>query len=288
MSASNDHIRPPYATRTWVVAGRTRGGPVKQAGFTLTEIAVVLLIVGLLLGGMLYTYSAQVDQSNRLETQRRLESAKDLLIAYAIVNGRLPCPASTSGSTPSHSGDTSTACTEPFTGFLPGSTIGFQPVDASGFALDSWNNRLRYAISQTIVSGTVPHFTNSTNLKSNGVSTQPNDLVICVSSTGTTPLSVPSPSCGTSISVTNQKTLAAIVLSPGKNGASLTTGRADENINNKQIGPPANANHALFVYRPYAGIKSDIESRLEEFDDQMVWIPAGQLYARLISAGILP
>ncbi len=264
------------------MAGRTRGAPVKQAGFTLTEIAVVLLIVGLLLGGMLYTYSAQVDQSNRLETQRRLESAKDLLIAYAIVNGRLPCPANTSGSTPSHltPGDTSTACTDSFTGFLPGSTIGFQPVDASGFALDSWNNRLRYAISQTIVSGTVPHFTNSTSLKSNGVSTQPNDLVICVSSTGTIPLGVP-PSCGTSISVTNQKTLAAIVLSPGKNGASSTTGRADENINNKSA---SNANHALFVYRPYAGI----ESALGEFDDQMVWVPAGQLYARLISAGILP
>jgi prepilin-type N-terminal cleavage/methylation domain-containing protein len=189
----------------------------KQAGFTLTEIAVVLLIFGLLVGGMLYTYAAQVDQSNRLETQRRLESAKDLLIGYAIVNGMLPCPATSGSSTPSYTtpSDISTPCTDYFTGFLPGSTIGFQPVDASGFALDAWNNRIRYAVSQTIVAGSVPHFTSSTNLKNNGVSTQPNDLVICTSSTGTSPLSVP-PSCGTSISATNQKTLAALVLSPGK------------------------------------------------------------------------
>lgn len=229
---------------------------------------------------MLYTYSAQVDQSNRSETQRRLESAKDLLIGYAIVNGRLPCPATSSSSTPSHTGDASTPCTDYFTGYLPGSTIGFQPVDASGFALDAWNNRIRYAVSQSIVSGTAPHFTNSTNLKSNGVSTQPNDLVICGSSTGTLPASVP-PSCGTTLSVTNQKTLAAIVLSSGKNGASSTTGRADEHINNKSS---SNANHALFVYRAYSGT----DSALGEFDDQMVWLPAGQLYMRLISAGVLP
>ncbi len=249
-----------------------------QLGFTLTEIAVVLLIIGLLLGGMMLTYSVQVDQSNRQETQRRLEYARELLIGFAIVNGRLPCPASSSSSAESISGGT---CTDYYTGYLPGSTLGFQPVDAAGYALDVWNNRIRYAVAQTIVSGTSPHFINSTNLKDNGVSTQPNDLVVCSSATGTLPSAVPTPSCGTAVSITNQKTVAAVVWSLSKNGSSSTTDRADENLNNKSS---TNNNNAIMVYRSTTGI----DTALGEFDDQMVWIPASQLYSRLISAGVLP
>jgi type II secretory pathway pseudopilin PulG len=72
--------------RTASTARRTRG-------FTLVELAVVFLIVTLLFGSILYTLSAQLEQRNFAETRRRLETARELLISYAIVNGRLPCPA---------------------------------------------------------------------------------------------------------------------------------------------------------------------------------------------------
>lgn len=245
----------------------------------------MLLIVGLLIGGMMFTYSAQVDQSNRQETQRRIEYARELLIGYAIVNGRLPCPATSTSSTPSYAtaGVVTTACTDYYTGYLPGSTLGFQPVDAGGYALDVWNNRIRYAVAQYILSGTTPHFTHTANLKSNGVGTQPNDLVICLSSTGiVTGNPPPTPNCGlTAPSVTNQNIVAAVVWTKGKNGASSTTARPDENANNKTS---TNSNNAVFVYRSITGI----DSALGEFDDQMVWLPASQLYSRLISAGVLP
>lgn len=246
------------------------------------EIAVVLLIVGFLLGGMMFTYSAQVDQSNRQDSQRRLELARELLISYAIVNGRLPCPATAASSTPSYTtpGDATTACTDYYYGYVPGSTIGFQPVDAAGFALDAWNNRLRYAVAQTIVSGATPHFTHSTNLKDNGVSTLPNDLVVCISATGALPSNVP-PSCGTAASVANQQTLAAVIWTQGKNGPLSTAARADEDANNKSS---AANNNGLFVYRTPTGV----DSALGEFDDQMVWLPASLFYSRLITAGVLP
>ncbi|MEJ2173808.1 MAG: hypothetical protein P8Y76_02555 [bacterium] len=53
----------------------------------------MLAIVGLLLGAMMITFSTQVDRQNYSETQRRLDEARELLLAFAIVNGRLPCPA---------------------------------------------------------------------------------------------------------------------------------------------------------------------------------------------------
>src|SRR6266571_3407425 len=67
-------------------------------GFTLVELAVVLAIVGLLLGSLMYTLSAQVEQRNFEETRRRLEQARELVLAFAIVNGRLPCPARSNSS----------------------------------------------------------------------------------------------------------------------------------------------------------------------------------------------
>src|SRR5436190_20483125 len=62
-------------------------------GFTLIELAVVFAIVGLALGSLFFTLAAQTEQRMFEETRRRLEQARELLLAFAVVNGRLPCPA---------------------------------------------------------------------------------------------------------------------------------------------------------------------------------------------------
>ena len=65
----------------------------RSRGFSLVELAVVLTIVTLLLSSLMYTLSAQVEQRNAEETRRRLEQARELILSFAIANGRLPCPA---------------------------------------------------------------------------------------------------------------------------------------------------------------------------------------------------
>lgn len=150
----------------------------RARGFSLVEMAVVLLIIGLLLTGLLLPLGAQVEQRKITETIRRLEDARDALIAFAIVNGRLPCPATAAAL----SGDEAPAvitgiCTTNYSGFLPAKALGFQPTDSYGYALDAWGNRIRYAVSATTW-GTAARFTKQHDLADPWiVSTVPADLV---------------------------------------------------------------------------------------------------------------
>lgn len=242
-------------------------------GFTLTELAVVFAIIALLVGGAMMTLSAQVEQRNNDETVRRLNAAAEALIAFAIVNRRLPCPALVNAT-----GDedaASPACSNPYGGFLPARTIGFQPVDTSGYGVDAWGNRLRYAVANLITgctgSSTTPHFTSEANLKANGVSCRPNDLDICSSSTGST-----ATSCNTAPRVASTQTVAFVVYSTGKNGAITASYGADETENTD--------GDRVFVSRTPSGA----DATGGTYDDLMVFVPAGVLYSKLISAAILP
>ena len=255
-------------------------------GFTLVELGVVMMIVALLLGSVLYTLSAQLEQRNFAETRGRLEAARELLLSYAIVKGRLPCPASTTsngdesplggGPPPAGGGP----CSDNYTGFLPAKTIGFQPTDALGYALDAYGNRIRYAVSSV---GPGNHFTTAASLKTNGITTSPNDLVICATSSAIN-LGPPASCGGLAFSVTNQNIVAAVVWSQGKNFATVGAGGTDEAANNKIRLPAAQNMHPVFVFHTPASAGA----ANGEFDDYLVWITVGELYSRLISAGVLP
>ena len=66
----------------------------EQRGFTLIELAIVMFIVALMLGGMLLPLSAQQDVRARSETTRMMNEAREALIGFAMINDRFPCPAS--------------------------------------------------------------------------------------------------------------------------------------------------------------------------------------------------
>lgn len=246
------------------------------AGFTLTELAVVLAIVGLLLGGLLYTLSAQVEQRNREDTQRTLDEARELVIAFALAHARLPCPATAAsgGDEDFASGGAAAGgtCSSNYSGYLPAKALGFQPTDSAGYAIDAWGTRIRYAVSKTSSS----RFTKQHAAADPwNLSTMPDDLVICAAWGGN------SLNCGSAASVTNADVVTAVVWSQGKNFPSVGAGGPDERANNKASAP---YDKGVFVSHPPAPAGAPGG----EFDDQLVWIPVGLLYSRMIAAGILP
>jgi len=257
-----------------------------KRGFTLVELAVVLMIVALLLSTLMYTLSAQSDQRAREQTQRTLEQAREALIGFAIANGRLPCPASAASNgveAPNGGGD----CSNYNDGFLPAVTLGFQPTDAAGYAVDAWNNRVRYSLARNLnpanCAGAVPHFTVRTTLKQNGMSCLPSttELLICKS----TQVGPPVPgNCGVaSNAVTNTGTVVAIVLSPGKNFSQAQTAAAANALNKFDEAANLNGDTVYIMHTP-----APSGANGGEYDDQMVWIPVGVLYGRMASAGVLP
>jgi prepilin-type N-terminal cleavage/methylation domain-containing protein len=64
-----------------------------QKGFSLVEIAIVLVVVGLLISGGLLGL-APVLQSNKVsQTNAQMDRIEQALVLYVIQNGCLPCPA---------------------------------------------------------------------------------------------------------------------------------------------------------------------------------------------------
>ena len=62
----------------------------RNLGFTLVELAIVLIIMALLSGGLMMTVGTQMENAAHSETQRRLSEARDALLGFTAANGRLP------------------------------------------------------------------------------------------------------------------------------------------------------------------------------------------------------
>lgn len=248
-----------------------------EAGFSLVEMAIVLIILAFVLGALLMPLQAQRQQLAQSQTENTLEIAKKALLGFAQSKGRLPCPATANGLEDPIGG--TTACTKQL-GYLPAATLGIQPTDANGFAVDAWNNPLMYAVAQnsavtTPANPATPDFTiNSLTDGMNvvGIANLTPELRVCKSAMGVT-ASACSGGVESNYLINNA---VAVIYSLGPTG-SLASGGPDESENPKM---PTSLKTVFVSHEPSAATGN-------EFDHMVVWISPYVLYNAMIEAGQL-
>lgn len=179
-----------------------------QQGFSLIEIAIVLVIMGLLLGGMFAPLSTQYENSRRSETTTSIDEALMSLYGYALTNGRLPCPDSSGDGQENRSGNTCTAAG----GNLPWATLG---VDRN----DAWGNIFGYRVTTA--------FADSIDGTGCGTATAGISFELC--STGD--ISVRDSAAGNPVAAN----VPAVVYSSAKNQAWSTSADEVENTDNDNV-----------------------------------------------------
>jgi prepilin-type N-terminal cleavage/methylation domain-containing protein len=218
-------------------------------GFSLLEMAVVLVILGLLLTGLLGGLGALRSTQKEGDTRRQLEEIREALITFAVVNKRLPCPATAAVSDAVagaglENAPTAAGCTGGVVGVLPWATLGLSQTDG-------WGRRFTYRVTPAFAR-TAPAIT----LASVGDNTVQNRALVAIAAQ-----------------------MPAVVVSHGANGA----GSRNHLGALAAAGPNATEQEnsdgdAVFV----------ADSPVATFDDQAIWVPTTVLLGRMLQAGSLP
>ena len=264
-------------------------GPVH--GFTLIEMAVVLAIVGFILGGLLVPLRTQFDAARYDTVRAQLRTAEEALIGYAVANGgRLPCPDTGSDGRPDPAGGhagTGAGCTAD-EGFLPHATLGLRP-------LDPWGNRLRYradrAFTQTGGIPSPPDTASNIPATWGAWATPPtgitvadrvttDEFVLIIDGDAAKDPVIEADPADYSLTGSNPGGPALVVFSCGKNrsadGANNGDGSAAAAI---LCGAPTAPLDDLYTQ----GVFTD-----NTFDDALSWVPRYRVVGRLTRAGVWP
>lgn len=266
-----------------------------QGGFTLVEIAVVLVLVGLLLGSFIGSITQRIETSQRENAKKQIEDIKVALLGFASAQGRLPCPTTAIGNgneQPIGGSTIAIPCTLQH-GFIPGKTLGISGTyNRDRLLVDVWGNPIRYSVTTNNNNAfTTPYTVPAAGgIKDVGMANLFPDLVICGSDSG-------GPNtCTAGVTTINTGT-PFVVISLGKDGSDFVTNLApnsDQGENAGEATVAANAGGENVAYTVGSGNAfvsksySSVDSAAGLFDDLIVWESPYIIYSRMMEAGQLP
>lgn len=257
---------------------------IRQQGFSLIELAIVLVIVTLLVGGLAMPLAAQIQASRIAETRKIMEEARESIIGYTMThfcqcvysglgNSGVPTAASTCAGgcqSPNPSPHFTTLqrhylpCPDTDFDGIENRTAGtcdssqglFPFVELGTGNQDAWGNHLHYSVT--------PEYANMV-VGFGLTNPSPADKQICNTN-----------GCGVGTLVASA--IPAVLVSYGPNGWGA------RNVNSNTLSNPTSLdetentdNDTFYVSR----IPTDANAAAGEFDDLVVWISTPTLIDRV-------
>ena len=245
----------------------------RQQGFTLIEIAIVLVIVTILLGYSVAMFSVQQELKQYRQAESEMDSIIEHLVAFAQVNGRLPCP--DTSAVPGTIDGLEDALVDDcvaFFGFLPARTLGMSGrFNDQGVLIDPWGSGYGYAVSLADAGDGNPDLVSPNGIRIEGIAAVQPDLFICDDST-VIGNQIDCAAAGSNDVITN---VAAVVISLGKDFEIPATSNIQaENLDNFHDGTA----DKVYIF----------SSRRDDYDDIVKWLPTNLLFSKMIEADQLP
>lgn len=232
-----------------------------QGGFSLIELAVVLVIIGILVGGFVGTLGSRIDSSRQVETKKSLDDIRTALYGFAMSQTpvRLPCP---DNDNDGREDITAGQCDVLTTlGNLPWVDLGLKRGDV-------WSSTYSYWVADA--------FSNAAGFN------------LTTDSTGVARIADTINAGGQTIS----NNVVAVIFSHGKNQFG-STGLDNVARPAVPVGAPYNDERenqdvdavapVLFINRAVTGEGSPVL-----FDDILIWISEFEIKGRMVQAGVLP
>ena len=228
-----------------------------SSGFTLLEMSIVLLIMGLLLGSVMQPMGAGVIDRKRRQTLEQLIDIREALIGYASVHHRLPCPVGPAAVLNNANVQTVDSECLMSHGYVPAAVLGISgSYDSSGFLTDSWGIPIQYHVTLSDADDDgLSDFTTVQEMRDVGMQNLRPEYEVCN---------------GAGCEQLRANRVPVVLLSTGR-----LQGLSDDENENQD-------SDSRFVSRDLDVVGTD------QFDDIVIWLSGNILYTRLLQAQVLP
>ena len=257
----------------------------RQTGFTLVEIAVVLLIVTILLGYTVALFPIQQELKQYRAVETEMRAIIKALVAHAQVNGRLPCADGDNDGLEDWSAVAGEDC-DAWAGTVPARTIGFDGNYSGGVLVDPWGTPYTYQVApadSTNADAGDAHFILPGAMRAQGIASlmpadplvEENQLIhVCDVQPATHTAAAPNDETACDANTQVVINVAAVIVSHGKDRQVVVDETSDiqsENLDNSFT-------DTVFV----STIRNDAAGT--EYDDVVKWVSLNQLFSAMIEA----